>query len=217
MYVVFDVIGTVFSLQKVRAALALQFSERDAVELWFTRMLQSAMTQTLAGQYVPLQQLAEAALKQLAAQRGHREWDPSGVLQELQQLDPWEDAAECFEDLKKEHSIIALTNSSRNLANSLLQRANLLQYFSEVLSADDVGRCKPHPEPYQAAVNKLGIEPQLACLVAVHGWDIVGASAVGMQTIWVSRTEKSWGFPGDPPGKTAKTLSDVPRLVGELS
>ena len=53
-------------------------------------------------------------------------------------------------------------------------------------------------------------------MVAAHAWDVQGAAAVGLRTIWVSRVEKAWGFPARPPGVTAASLGDVPRLVAAL-
>jgi FMN phosphatase YigB (HAD superfamily) len=36
-------------------------------------------------------------------------------------------------------------------------------------------------------------------LVAAHGWDVLGARAVGMDAVWVDRVEHRWPFPSPEP------------------
>jgi FMN phosphatase YigB (HAD superfamily) len=48
-------------------------------------------------------------------------------------------------------------------------------------------RMPPYPE---AAAARAGVPPTEICMVAAHGWDLLGASRTGLRTGWVSRKER---------------------------
>lgn len=86
-----------------------------------------------------------------------------------------------------------------------------------MLSCDAVRRCKPHPAPYEHALTELDGALAHTVLVAAHGWDVMGADAVGIRTVWVRRLEREWALPGGPPDLVADTLADVPAALSDLS
>ncbi len=58
-------------------------------------------------------------------------------------------------------------------------------FFDVVVTFDDTGRRKPAPEPFQRALELLGVAPQEA--VMVGDWaerDMVGAKEIGMHTVF---------------------------------
>jgi beta-phosphoglucomutase len=56
------------------------------------------------------------------------------------------------------------SNSVKNSVEIMMEKANLSQYLSAVLSNEDVTNAKPSPEIYQKAFARLGFEPH-QCLV----------------------------------------------------
>ena len=138
----------------------------------------------------------------------------------MQELAPWADAADCLQRLRDAgYCLIALTNSSAEAAEGLLGKAGVRDFFELWLSSDEAGACKPDPRPYRMALERAGCDPPAACLVAAHGWDVLGADAVGMHTVGIDRLEKRWPFPGEPPDRVAATLAQVPeavRLISEI-
>jgi len=217
VYVIFDVVGTLFSLDRVREVFRDCDGDGEIVDLWFARLLQSAMAVTLAGRYVPFAEAAESTLRQLQTAKGLGEDVVGSALGALQHLHAWHDADECLKSLQAGgHLLAALTNSGSDAAEALIQRAALRQQFQAILSADDTRACKPHPAPYRRALEILRVSPEETCLVAAHAWDILGAAACGLSTVWVSRLEKQWPFPGEPPGKTVTCLAEVPGALADL-
>jgi 2-haloacid dehalogenase len=211
MWVIFDVVGTLFSLERTRAALRDQAVPEDVLPLWFARLLQGAMAATLAERYVPFREMAGASLRQVLALKDLPGAAPEPILRSLQELEPWEDAHACLSAIRQEgHPLVALTNSGPEAASALMRKAGFTEMFEAVLSADEAGACKPHPAPYHLALARMGAPPEEACLVAAHGWDVLGAHSVGMRTVWVSRLERRWPFPGEPPGAAVLALSEVP-------
>lgn len=53
MLVIFYVVGTPFSLDRLRDGLRANDVPAEVLELWFARMLHAAFAATLAGRYAP--------------------------------------------------------------------------------------------------------------------------------------------------------------------
>ena len=84
--------------------------------------------------------------------------------------------------------LVTLSNGSASVAEALLDRAGIREHFGRLLTVEDAGRWKPAPEAYAYALQQCGVDPEDAMLVAVHPWDIDGASRAGLATAWVNRT-----------------------------
>ncbi len=80
------------------------------------------------------------------------------------------------------------TSSSPAIANILLERGEIKSYFEVVMTTSEAGKSKPEPLVYQAAANKLGVEPN-ECLVFEDSPNgLLAAKRAGM-TCTVLRTE----------------------------
>ena len=55
--------------------------------------------------------------------------------------------------------------------------------------------------------------PAEATLVAAHAWDIVGARAAGLESIWVDRLERRWPLPVAEPRRAASLLEAAEVLL----
>lgn len=64
----------------------------------------------------------------------------------------------------------------------------LLRTLDAVVTADDVKRTKPDPEPYVAALTKLGLMPNEAVVVENAPLGVQSARAAGIQVIGVAST-----------------------------
>lgn len=218
MVVIFDVVGTLFSTDRVEKVFNDSLGRPELFNTWFARLLQIAMAATLAGRYVPFRDAGEASLRQVLAAAGYSDEIVPAVLEAMQELTPWEDAADCLSALQsRDHRLVALTNSSRDAAEKLLGKAGLRAYIAEVISTDEAGACKPHAKPYELALVRTNVPAWEACMVAAHGWDVVGAQAAGLQAVWVSRLEHRWPFPGTDPETAVEALADVPGVIARMS
>ncbi len=83
--------------------------------------------------------------------------------------------------------LVTLSNGSASVAQALFDRAGIREHFESLLTVEDAGRWKPAPEAYAYALRQCRVDPQDAMLVAVHPWDIDGASRAGLGTAWLSR------------------------------
>ncbi len=97
------------------------------------------------------------------------------------QVEYFEDALSTLATLSSRYTLAALTNG-----NADINRLGLDRFFSFAYSAADVGRGKPHPEMFLAALERADSAPDGAVHIGDHLIDdIAGAQNVGMHTIWV--------------------------------
>ncbi len=83
--------------------------------------------------------------------------------------------------------LATLSNGAASVAHALLDRANLRDHFETLLSVEDAGIWKPARGAYAYALERCGVDPMDAVLVAVHPWDIDGAARAGLGTAWINR------------------------------
>lgn len=83
--------------------------------------------------------------------------------------------------------LVTLSNGSASVAEALLDRAGLREHFEALLSVEDAGAWKPAAGAYAYALERCGVPPREAMLVAVHPWDIAGAARASLATAWVDR------------------------------
>ena len=207
--VLFDVLGTLFSLEPLQKKL-----RAPALEAWFERLLHSTATVTLTGGFEPFAELAESTLKTTVAKLGLKQ-DPKALLDLLRQLPADPDADAAFERLERAGLLIGVvTNGGEKETRKLLEEAELDGRVEEIVSAEEVELYKPHPAVYRHAAERLGVEPKGVTLISAHAWDVLGAREAGLDAVWVDRLEGEWPFPrGKPRSRVAHDLLEAAELV----
>lgn len=190
--VVFDAIETIFSLQPVRARLRGVGASELALEVWFARLLRDAFALTAAGSYATFQEVATGVLHGTLADHGVAA--TTDVLEDVfgafSSLPAHDDARAALEIAADRHvPAYVLTNGTREMTTTLLETNDLSHLIGDVVTVHDVERWKPAPDPYLHVVDLAGAEPSDTALVAVHGWDILGARRAGLHTGWCARLE----------------------------
>lgn len=211
--VVFDVIGTLFSLDRLRAELRDREAPDGALELWFGQSLRDFFAFSHAGGYVALKDVLEAALPRALASVGVQ-IDGDGareVVAKMAELDPAEGAGEACAALRDAGSrLVALSNGSLDATTALLRRAGLLDAFDAVRSCDEIAVSKPAPETYAMAREAAEGE---TWMIAAHAWDIAGAARAGLRTAWISSEEGAYLAAYPPPDVTAGDLPEAARAL----
>lgn len=186
--VAFDVNETLVSLDTFAAELP-----DGALPTWFARVLRDGFALAATGDYATFRDLALVHLEGLVD-------DPEAALGRFGELDAHPDAAPALATLADAGMpAVTLTVGAAELSERLLKRNGLRDRVRQCLSADTVGRWKPHPQPYLHAAEVCGVEPGRLALVAVHSWDIHGANRAGLVTGWCSRLEGRFLPPFSPP------------------
>ena len=94
------------------------------------------------------------------------------------------------EFLMKAHEIpsvrkAVVTQSRKSEKEGLLLGLGLLQYFDEVISAEDVNRGKPVPDIYECACRRLGLQPEECIAFEDSPNGIVSAHDAGVNVIMI--------------------------------
>src|SRR3712207_8060220 len=84
-----------------------------------------------------------------------------------------------------------------------MENSGLRDHLEQILSADDVQRLKPAPEPYRMAAESLGVQVEGVRLIAAHAWDVAGALRAGCAAAFLAR-----------PRVVVDPLAARPRAVG---
>jgi HAD superfamily hydrolase (TIGR01509 family) len=111
------------------------------------------------------------------------------------------------------------SNSPRPVLLRVLARLDITHYFATAISADDVARPKPAPDPYLAACRALGVDPRLSFAIEDSQIGIRSATAAGLAVIELAGSAASG--PESPPGALrVRSLTDRrirPLLLGSAS
>jgi 2-haloacid dehalogenase len=121
------------------------------------------------------------------------------------------DGVRALRDL--EIRLVTLSNGSASVAEALLERAGVRDVFERLLSVEGAGIWKPAPGAYSYALHECGVGPMDAMLVAVHPWDIDGASRAGLGTAWVNRTGGPYPDHFEKPDVRPTSLMDLAALL----
>jgi putative hydrolase of the HAD superfamily len=156
--------------------------------------------------------LPAAALEQLVEATGRMELDISP--------DPIPGVAEALAELATRYRLAvvsdAIVTPGRNL-RLILEKYDLLRYFSGFAFSDEVGYAKPHRAMFEAAAAQLGVE--LREIVHVgdreHN-DVKGPHALGIKAVLFTATR-----PDDKDGTTADAVcerhADLPAVIDRLA
>lgn len=213
--VIFDVNETLSDQSSLRDRLAEVGAPADLLPEWFSRVLRDGMALTAAGGYADFADLARDGLRALL---------PAGtsisssdelidhVVAGFHQLDVHPDVADGIRALHGAGiRLITMTNGSTEIAEGLLERAGLREYFDVHLDVRGPRRWKPAPAAYQYAIEKAGVAADQAMLVAVHPWDVDGALRAGLRGAWIRRGQPTSAYPASmlAPTITADDLVEL--------
>ncbi|WP_447761201.1 HAD family hydrolase [Sphingopyxis panaciterrae] len=150
----------------------------------------------------------------------HEAADQAGVVASAAQaltahwnsLQPWPEAPRVLRDLTaRDVPLGVVTNCSTILGRQAADRVGVR--FAAVVTSEDTGYYKPRPEPYRAALDRLGTDPARTLFVAGSPADIPGAAGVGMPVFWHNRAGLPFVADRARPLLIADTLDPLVELV----
>jgi len=211
--IVFDVNETLSDMAPIADRFADIGAPRQLASLWFAGLLRDGFARTAAGASERFAVLADGALRTiLHGVELDRDLDDAiaHVLAGFAQLPVHPDVPAGIRALRAAgHRLVTLSNGSAAVAQGLLERAGLRDEFEALLSVEDAGVWKPHPEAYAYAARTCDTRPADMVLVAVHPWDIDGAARAGLATAWINRTNAPYPGYCQPPDHTVTGLDQL--------
>jgi 2-haloacid dehalogenase len=155
---------------------------------------------------------ARAALRSLSP--GLTPGEERALIDAWEHLPAWPEAAAVLTQVRRRPLILAtLSNGDRAMLRALL--AALPVTFDQIVSTEG-GKFKPHPSVYRKALDTLGVRAEDLVHVAGSATDAMGATAAGIQTIWVNRARGAVLDPHFAPAHEVGDLRGIlPLLPGE--
>ncbi len=186
----FDVFGTLFDVDAVQdVARGIVKEPESFVALWRRKQLEYTFLLSLMGRFLEFSQVTNRALRYAATQSGEdlRPAQETTLLEAWTRLPLYPEVRPALEVLQKEHALVVLSNGEKRLLLDLLRHGGVDQLFSHVLSAGEVQLYKPSPAVYRLVGEKLGLPPEEVGLVSSNAFDVLGARAAGLKSLWVNR------------------------------
>jgi 2-haloacid dehalogenase len=215
---VFDAYGTLFDYASAPARCRDVLGDQvtSVTTLWREKQLQYTWLRSLQGRYVSFRRITEDALEFTLEALGLNDAALRSRLMDLY------DSLDCFPEVPAMLARLRsaglktaiLSNGSPDMLASTLAHTRLAQFFDAVLSVEEVGVYKPHPQVYQLAVDRLATPLQAISFQSSNGWDAYAASAFGLRTVWCNRYgQHAERLPGKPDFEV-RSLAELPSLLG---
>jgi 2-haloacid dehalogenase len=104
-----------------------------------------------------------------------------------------------------------LSNGAPRMLEAAARSAGIFDLLDRVLSVQEVQIFKPSPHVYSLAPQRLNVTRAELGFVSSNSWDVGGAAAARLRTVWIQRTAT------EPPGFTAdrvvRTITELASLV----
>lgn len=183
---VLDVNETLSDLSHLRKGVEQAGVHWTVVDLWFATVLRDGFALTVHDQQEGFAAIGEHALRTLAPSMDDEA--VQAFLRSFSALPLHQDVAPGLRALVRQGvPVVTLSNGSTSVAESLLEKAGIRDLVGQVLSVEPAGVWKPAPRAYSVALEATGVQPEEAAMVAAHPWDLHGAAAAGLRTVYVNR------------------------------
>jgi 2-haloacid dehalogenase len=210
---VFDAYGTLFDVHSAvaRHCEAIGPQAQRLSELWRSKQLEYTWTLTLMGRYRDFWQLTCDALDHAIAATGPLD---AAMRDELlgayRRLDAYGEVGNVLSALRRRGGRTAiLSNGTAAMLGDAIQSAGLSGLFDTVFSLDPLQRYKTHSSCYALVCDQFGVAPQAVSFQSSNRWDIAGAAAFGMKTVWINRHGQPDEYADLPPDRVLDSLSGL--------
>lgn len=211
--VVFDVNETLSDMGPLTRRFADLGLPELAAKVWFASLLRDGFALTAAGDFEHFSALGEDALRTILLDShtdANVEAAVGHVMAGFADLDVHPDVPDGVRRLAATGvRLVTLTNGAVTVADRLFTRAGIRDEFDDLMSVDSAGIWKPAPGAYQYAAQSCQTSLEDMMLVAVHPWDIHGASQAGMSTAWINRTGSPYPSYFSAPDVTVSRLTEL--------
>lgn len=213
----FDVYGTLINTSGVLDTLVEVIGNAELAtkvnEVWRNKQLEYSFRKGLMGKYGGFSTCTKEALAYCDELFGLQlsEEQIKTLLAKYTVLPAFDDALEGIAQLKDSgHKLYAFSNGEMTALEKLLSHSNILPHLDGIVSMDGVQTFKPNPKGYAHFNEATGSLAQESYLISSNSFDVIGAAAYGMKTVWVQRSEKmvfdSWGI---EPNATIQKLTQL--------
>jgi len=166
-----------------------------------------------------------ALLKQLLEEQGNLNVSDDVITNALHSLYavtqsnwfPEEDAIPTLQTLRDRGFRLGLISNAADNANTqaLIDQCGFRPFLEFIISSAALGKRKPHPAIFQAALDHFRVEADQAVMIGdLMETDILGAHQIGMKSIWITRRAvETANRINVRPDAVVSALSEIPPLL----
>jgi len=130
---------------------------------------------------------------------------------------PEEDAIPTLQTLKDRGFRLGLISNAADDENTqtLIDKGGFRPFLEFIISSAALGKRKPHPAIFQAALDHFRVEANQAVMIGdLMETDILGAHQIGMKSIWITRRAvETANHIQVRPDAVVSALSEIPPLL----
>ncbi len=110
--------------------------------------------------------------------------------------------------------LFAFSNGTASDVGQLLDNAGISGFFLDIISVDELHSFKPDPSVYHHFLSRANAKGKDAWMVSANPFDVIGAAAAGMQSLWVQRSRELIMDPWESgPNLTISSLAEVAHVI----
>ena len=212
--VLFDAYGTLFDVYSVGLLAEQLFpshGERLA-QLWRDKQIEYTRLLTMSGRYKPFWDVTRAGLRYAAA-RLALALDAAAedqLMNQYRHLSAFPENRDVLVELKRRGVVAGiLSNGDPQMLEVAVKSAGLADLLAPVLSVHGVQRFKTDPAAYAIGPQALKVPAAEILFVSSNGWDAIGATWFGYNTLWVNRAGLPLEQLDTSPTRTGSSLRNV--------
>lgn len=217
--IVFDVNETLSDMSPMAQRFAEVGAPEHLAKLWFAALLRDGFALAATGDNRAFAGIGAEALRGLfTGIELNRDLEPAvqHVMAGFSGLGLHRDVPDGVKALQSAgYRLATLTNGSTQVSGKLLTDAGIRDRFELLLSVEDASSWKPGKAAYDYAASACGTPPEQMLLVAVHPWDIHGASHAGLATAWINRGGAPYPDYFHAPDHTVSALPELVPVLAE--
>lgn len=215
--VVFDVNETLTDMSPMGQKFVEVGAPAYLAKLWFAMLLRDGFALAASGDSAAFATIGAEALRGIftgMALKIDIESAVQHVMTGFTGLGLHPDAIEGINALHAaDYRLATLTNGSTAAHKKLFEDTGILDKFEMLLSVEDASAWKPRRAAYDYAASACHSTPDKMLLVAVHPWDIHGASCAGLATAWINRTGAPYPGYFRAPDHTVTSLTELTAVL----
>jgi 2-haloacid dehalogenase len=132
------------------------------------------------------------------------------MIDQWDKVQPFPDAISALKEQKEMTKILIFSNVETRYLDMMVSKMN--GFTPDFIGTmEDIKGCKPSPRAYFWVLEKTHFKVEDVLYCAGPQWDVQGATACGMKTVWLNRAQE--GLEGVKPDYEVKDLHGVTKIV----
>ena len=215
---VFDAYGTLFDVhapvRRHADAIGPERGQRLS-ELWRQKQLEYAWTRALADRYRDFAGITADALDfAIATVAPDCAALKPDLMEAYHRLDAYPEVPAVLAELKRRGALTAiLSNGTPAMLATAVESAGIGSLLDATISVDLIPTYKTDPRVYRLAVDALRVDPPDISFQSSNRWDIAGAVAFGLSSVWINRAGNRDEYPDLGPCAVVRSLTELLALA----